>query len=71
MNLAERNGKSTKDTASVDKKLQQKMELYCADLGYKNPSQNLCNLRFDKFMKLFTDFNNWVKTNHIKIANYN
>lgn len=24
-----------------------------------------------KFMKLFTYFNNWVKTNHIKIANYN
>ena len=59
------------DGTLVPRDLYSAFLMYCADLGYKNPSQNLCNLRFDKFMKLFTDFNNWVKTNHIKIANYN
>ena len=59
------------DGTLVPRDLYSAFLMYCADLGYKNPSQDLCNLRFNKFMKLFTDFNNWVKTNHIKIANYN
>ena len=59
------------DGTLVPRDLYSAFLMYCSDIGYKNPSQDLCNLKFSKFMELFTKFNNWVIANNIKIANYN